>query len=179
MKLSTRARYGLRMMIEMARELKNKRLVQMSKISKITGISENYLAQLAIPIKAEGLLIGVSGKKGGYHLSRPADEIKLSEIIKALIGPVNLTDCVANPDCCLYSSFCESRLIWVILSGNMMEVLDKYTLTDLIDKDRRKKLIGDYSHMELLYPDKVMSRDKSDVVGGCPDRGEVSSNGGL
>jgi len=60
------------MMIELARELKNKKLVHLRQIAEITGLSENYLAQLAIPLKNNGLLVGISGKKGGYHLSRPA-----------------------------------------------------------------------------------------------------------
>ncbi len=157
-------------MVEMARELKKDRLVQISKVAKITGISENYLAQLAIPMKSEGLLVGVSGKKGGYFLSKKAQDIKLSEIIGAFIGSIKLTECVAHPEICLNSSFCSSRLIWVILSCGMAEILEKYTLADLVEDNRKKQLIDDYSHMELLFADKVMSKNGDDNDG-CPDRG--------
>jgi len=121
MKFSTRTRYGLRLMVELARELRKDRLVHLGRISGITGVSENYLAQLAIPLKNEGMLIGVSGKKGGYHLSRPPEEIRIGDIVRAVDGQISLTDCVNNPDICLNSSFCEARMIWVILSGMMTE----------------------------------------------------------
>ena len=108
MKFSTKARYGLRMMVELARELKKDKLVQLGKIAKITGLSENYLAQLAIPLKNNGILLGISGKNGGYRLAKPSDQIKIGEIIRAVGGPVSLTDCVANPEICMNSSFCET-----------------------------------------------------------------------
>jgi len=168
MKFSTRARYGLRLMVELARELKKEKLVHLGKIAKITGVSENYLAQLAMSLKNDGLLIGVSGKKGGYYLSRPTEEIKISEIVKAVAGPICLTDCVNNPDICLNSSFCEARMIWVIMSGSMVEILERYSLEDLIDKKRLAGVVGNHAHLPLLFPDKIMAQAAVDRVDGCP-----------
>lgn len=168
MKLSTRARYGLRMMVELARELKEEKLVHLGKIAQITGLSENYLAQLAIPLKSEGLLVGVSGKKGGYHLSRDPDKIKLSEIIRAVIGPIEFTECVNNPDLCLNSESCEARMIWVILSSSLMEILDQFSLADLTDKERLEKMKGEYSRFPLLFPERIMAEYDGEVVEGCP-----------
>ena len=135
MKLSTKARYGLRMMVEMARELKNADLVRIGKIAGITGLSENYLAQLAIPLKKNGLLVGVSGKNGGYHLSRPAEKISLYDIIHSVLGNTHLVECVGNPSICLNSSFCEARLIWVLLGDNISSTLKKFTIADMINKE--------------------------------------------
>jgi len=175
MKFSTRARYGLRLMVELARELKNEKLVHLGKIAKITGVSENYLAQLAMSLKNDGLLIGVSGKKGGYYLSRPTEEIKISEIVKAVAGPICLTDCVNNPDICLNSSFCEARMIWVIMSGSMVEILERYSLEDLIDKQKLAGVVSNHAHLPLLFPDRIMAQAAEDRVDGCPvqskDRG--------
>ena len=170
MKLSTRARYGLRMMIELARELKKKKLVHLRQIAEITGLSENYLAQLAISLRNSGLLVGVSGKKGGYHLSRPAEEIKLSEIVRAVAGPLDLTECVSNPSICLNSSFCEARLIWALLSGSMLEVLDKLRLSDMVDKEKIKSIEEEYSHMPFVNPDRLMAENTGEYSDGCPTK---------
>ena len=70
MKLSTRARYGLRIMVELARELQSNELVHLGKIARITGLSRNYLSQLAISLKNASLIVGVSGKKGRDALPR-------------------------------------------------------------------------------------------------------------
>ncbi len=170
MKLSTRARYGLRLMVELARELQKDKLIHLGKIARITGLSENYLAQLAIPLKAEGLLVGVAGKKGGYHFAKPADEIKIADVVRALIGQIDLAECVSNPSVCLNSSFCEARMIWVILSENIMEILERYTLVDLLDKDKREDLIKTYSHYPLLFPDRVMAESGDEMIPGCPGK---------
>ena len=168
MKESTRARYGLRLMVELARELKKEDIVQLKKIAKITHLSENYLAQLAIPLKGAGLIIGVSGKKGGYLLGRLPEGIKIREIINALTGPIGLTDCVNNPEICLNYSFCEARMIWTILSGKIQEILDKFTLADLINKDRIEAIRKEYSRMPLLNPDLVLAESDAETTDICP-----------
>ncbi len=167
MKISTRARYGLRLMVELARELRQRSPVQLGRIATITGISDNYLAQLAIALKNDGLLVGVSGQKGGYHLSRSPENIKVCDVVKAVIGPLRLTGCVDNPELCLNSSFCEARLIWVILSGSMKEVLDKYTLADLIDKERITAIRAEYAYLPALDADRFMAGKEGGGTG-CP-----------
>lgn len=168
MKISTRARYGLRLMVELTRELRKHSPVHLGRIAAITGISDNYLAQLAIALKNDGLLVGVSGKKGGYHLSRPPAEIAVSEVVRAVIGPLRLTSCVDSPDVCLNSSFCEARLIWVILSGTMNEVLNKYTLADLVDEERIAEIRETYSYLPALDADRLMVGAEGESGSGCP-----------
>ena len=170
MKFSTRARYGLRMMVEMARELKTDKLVQLGKIAKVTGLSDNYLAQLAIPLKNQGLLIGISGKNGGYRLAKPPEEISVSQIVKAVSGDVKITDCVDNPDICLNSSFCEARLIWVIVNDALTSALEKFTLADLIEKHKVDNIRREYQHIALIDPDRVMSGKDDHEMTGCPVR---------
>jgi Rrf2 family protein len=156
------------MMVELARELKKQDKVHLGRVAKITGLSVNYLAQLAMPLKNNGLLIGVSGKHGGYQLAKDPRDILISDIIQAVQGPISLTDCAKNPDICLNASFCEARMIWVILSGNMMETLEKYTLADLIDKDRVAELRQEYSHLPLIDPDRIMAAIEDSGDRGCP-----------
>lgn len=153
MKFSTRARYGLRMMIEFGRELKKDNIVHLGRIAKITGLSENYLAQLTSPLKGAGLLIGVSGKKGGYMLARPADQIRIGDIVQALVGPISATDCVHNPDICMNSAFCEARVVWTLASVEMQNVFDRFTLADLVSRDYVKNVLMENEHIPLLNPD--------------------------
>ncbi|MFZ5979127.1 MAG: RrF2 family transcriptional regulator [Candidatus Zixiibacteriota bacterium] len=157
MKFSTRARYGLRMMVELSRALEKKELVHLGQVARITGLSVNYLTQLAIPLKNNGLIIGVSGKKGGYKLGKPAAEISIQEILEAVQGPTELTDCVTNPDICLNSSFCEARMIWVIASHEMAGIFKKYTLSDLINKKFKADMRQRYPEVVFLNPDKIMA----------------------
>ncbi len=177
MRFSSRARYGLRMMVELARLLQSENLVQLKRIAEITGLSNNYLGQLAILLRDNGLIIGVSGKKGGYRLSRPPEQISLREIIRAVQGPIFATDCVQHPDLCLNAEFCEARTVWALLSHKMQEVLDEFTLADIINPEWR-------SAVEQKYPDvsyltiKRMIRSPEFIAGmGCPSeyRQEKSS----
>ena len=172
MKFSTRARYGLRMMVELARLLQNEHLVHLGRIARITGLSENYLAQLAMSLRNDGLLIGVSGKKGGYQLARPAEQIKVGEIIKALIGPISLTDCVTNPNLCMNSGACETRTLWAIVNHRVQQTLDEFTLEDLVRRDWLSVMQGEHAEMSLLFPDRMMAETDTSESPGCPGKQE-------
>lgn len=168
MKFSTRARYGLRMMVELARANSGDQLTHLGKIARITALSENYLAQLAMSLKGAGLLIGVSGKNGGYRLAQPADRIKVSDVVTALIGPIGLTECITHPDICLASCFCETRLVWALVNHRVMQTLEEFTLADLIDKGWANRVRVEYQAVPYMNPDDVM-RDKDDISAqGCP-----------
>ncbi len=168
MKFSTRARYGLRMMVELARFLQKEKLVHLGRIAKTTGLSENYLAQLAISLKNNGLLIGISGKKGGYQLAKPAEEIKIGEIVQAVAGPLSATDCVDHPETCLNASFCESRALWVLVSNSITNVLDDYCLADLINKNWLGGVRQEHPDLKLLNPDNVLKERNNETLPGCP-----------
>jgi Rrf2 family protein len=157
MKFSTRARYGLRMMVELARIQQKEDLVHLGRIAQITGISNNYLAQLAMSLKNNGLLIGISGKKGGYQLAKPAQEIKINDIIEAVMGSVNITECVNHPEICLNSSFCEARMVWVLVNQRVQKVLNEHTLSELIDKDWVLKTRRENPDIALLDPDRFLA----------------------
>lgn len=173
MKFSTRSRYGLRMMIEIARELEKENLVQLKKIAKITTLSQNYLEQLAMPLKKEGILKGIPGKMGGYQLAKPVHQIKISDILAAVDGPVSVTDCVNHPEICMNNSFCESRSIWVILSGSITELLQNFTLKDLVDKRRYSQLKKQYNHFYLLDSDQVVKGKLNGDLRACAIKSQI------
>jgi Rrf2 family protein len=156
------------MMVELARANSGEQLTHLGKIARITALSENYLAQLAMSLKGAGLLIGVSGKNGGYRLAQAADQIKVADVVTALIGPIGLTECVAHPDICLASCFCETRLVWALVNHRVMQTLEEFTLADLIDKNWADRIRAEYRTVPYMNPDAIM-RDSDDMAAqGCP-----------
>jgi len=134
MKLSTRARYAIRVLLDIAERIHQERPIQLNDVAGRTGISRRYLDQIVMPLKSAGLLIGTKGRHGGYQLSKEPAEIPLLDIVEATIGPVNLVECVQSPQTCERSAECPARLIYRLLSANMRTVLTAYTLEDLSNK---------------------------------------------
>jgi len=149
MKLSSRARYALRSMIVIARQSNGGKPVALDQVARATQISKRYLEQLAIALKNAMLLRGVSGKAGGYLLVRPAGEIKIGQIIEAAIGPINIVDCVRDPTVCLMVDVCECRLIYVLLNCRITQVLNEFSLADLADQDRLKRISRELTPFDL------------------------------
>ncbi len=136
MKFPTRLTYALRMMVEISRKSEKDVPVPLPEIAEITGTSRNYLEQLAMLLKSRTLLRGVSGRKGGYRLARRAEEIEVLDIVKATMGPIELTRCVSHPESCARSDTCESRKLWRLINLHIDSVLKRYSLADLTDEKR-------------------------------------------
>ena len=132
MKLSTRARYALRMMVAIVRQANGTGAVSLSDVAVKTHISRRYLEQLAIALKHASLVRGITGKGGGYLLTRPASEISLGQIIEAAIGPINIVECVLHPEACIESDFCECRWVYQTINDRIIGVLNDLSLDDLV-----------------------------------------------
>ena len=140
MKLSTRARYALRAMMVVAREGDDSTPINLGIVSERTSISRRYLEQVAISLKNANLLRAVSGKKGGHLLTRPAKDILLGEIIEAAIGPINIVECVGDPESCMVLEGCECRSLYVLINQQIRGAFNKYTLADLADHKMAKSV---------------------------------------
>lgn len=138
MRISTRARYGLRLMVEVALSYE-KGPILLKEISKNIDVSEKYLSQIIIPLKGRGLINTYSGAHSGYILSKPPSGIKLKEIVEILEGDLSLIDCVNNPSVCDRVSTCVTRDIWTKMGDKILEVLNEYTLDDLVKMCRERK----------------------------------------
>ena len=134
MKLSTRARYALKLMIQIAKQADRNVPVSLNQVARGGELPRRYLEQLVIGLKNASLTRGVSGKVGGYCLKKPAGEIKIGAIIEAAIGPVNIVECVNEPRQCLKADVCECRLLWVLINGRIVDVLNEFSLEDMLDK---------------------------------------------
>jgi len=130
MKLSTRGRYGTRLMLELALRY-NKGPVLLKDISSSQDISLKYLGQLIIPLKIGGLIKSTRGSHGGYFLARPPEKIKLSEILTATEGSLDIADCIKSPDICYRSKNCVARKIWEEASKKFYDVFQSITLKDM------------------------------------------------
>jgi Rrf2 family cysteine metabolism transcriptional repressor len=133
MKLSTRSRYGLRAVLELALEYGNKPL-QIKTIAEREDISNKYLEQLMSTLKASGIVRSIRGPKGGYLLAQDPSEIKLSKVVMALEGPLVIVDCIAHPEFCVRCTDCVTRQVWTEIHNAMTNVLESQTLQDLVDK---------------------------------------------
>jgi len=153
MQVSTRGRYGLRAMFELARGF-GQAPVLMSTVAERQGLSRKYLHTLLTALKSAGLVRSVRGAGGGFVLARPPAEIKLSEVLRALEGPLSLVDCVADKRACDRSNHCPARRVWQELAGAVENVLDNVTIADLVSPQHRKrsrpggKQRGPWSHTD-------------------------------
>ncbi len=137
MRISTRGRYGVRLMIELATHC-GKGPVLLKDIATYQNISEKYLWQLIKPLKSVGLINSIRGSKGGYVLAKPPAAITMKEIIGALEGSLCLVDCVDHPEACERSESCASRDLWGEASQIFAKKLESLTLADMLDRQKQK-----------------------------------------
>jgi Rrf2 family protein len=137
MKLSTRARYGTHLMIDLARRY-GEGPVFLKDIANRQEISEKYLGHIIMPLKKAGLIISTRGAHGGYSLSRKPARISLLQVVEAVEGSLGLVDCVENPGICSKSHTCVSRELWEEISGNLRQTLEKVSLKDLVERKKKK-----------------------------------------
>lgn len=135
MKLSTRTRYGIRAVLELADNY-GKGPMQLKIIARDQGISVKYLEQLMAALKSKGIVNSVRGSKGGYVLAKSPDQIRLSDCFICLEGPVVTVECVENNGYCLRTSDCIARDVWAEVQKAVMTVLKSMTLQSLLDKSK-------------------------------------------
>jgi Rrf2 family cysteine metabolism transcriptional repressor len=137
MRLSTRGRYALRAMIDLALHA-NEGPVPRSDIAERQEVSAHYIEQLFVKLRRAGFIESVRGPGGGYMLAQSADQIKAGDIIRTVEGPIALVYCVAPQQeaACPRADGCVTHLLWKRLSDKVAEVLDSVTLKDLCDQAR-------------------------------------------
>jgi len=132
MRLSTRSRYGTRLMQDLAQHY-DRSPVRIGEIAKRQDISVKYLEQLIIPLKQSNLIKSIRGTKGGHMLARSPDQITIGQIVRALEGAIELVGCIENPGECERSGSCLTRSIWKEASNAMHKKLNSITLSKLIE----------------------------------------------
>ena len=134
MRLSTRTRYGTRVVISLACHWSMGAL-PLSIISKEQELSVKYLEQIMCLLKSGNIVRSTRGSKGGYTLTRAPELIKMSEVFICLEGPISTVDCIQDDKPCNRISFCRVRPVWKRLNDTIRSVLEDTTLQDLISNN--------------------------------------------
>ena len=138
-KLSTKGRYGTRLMLNLAKHYSDgKEAIILKNVSDEEDISIRYLEQIIIPLKISKLVKSIRGAGGGYTLARKPVQIKLSEILHALEGTCCLVDCVEDEDYCDRTDTCATHDVWVKASSLLHDYFDKTTLQELLSQEKKK-----------------------------------------
>ncbi|MDA3809561.1 MAG: Rrf2 family transcriptional regulator [Spirochaetaceae bacterium] len=141
MKLSTRARYGMRALLEIAKSSEENKPLVISQISESQEVSQKYLETLLVQMRNEGILQSKRGKNGGYLLGRKAELITVLQVIEALDGPLDLVSCDNKGEFCQRKYFCSTVGLWKHLTATLSDEMNKITIKDLIhNKDLNEVL---------------------------------------
>ena len=129
MKISTRGRYGIRLMLALALNYENG-TIPLKAIAKDQGLSEKYLEQIINPLTKSGLVKSFRGAQGGYILTQAPEHTTVGEVLRVLEGSLSPVDCVDHPNC-QNADNCVSLSIWKKMKEAMDEVVDSITLADM------------------------------------------------
>jgi Rrf2 family protein len=143
MKLSTKGRYGVRLMLDLALHAQDAP-VALKDIAARQEISEKYLSNLIPLLKNAGFVHSVRGSQGGYTLARQPREITLKDILLVLEGSMCLVECTEKPLLCQRSKRCLMRDIWYEVSGKMQETLESFTLEAMMERQILKQTVLSY-----------------------------------
>ena len=131
MKVSTKTRYGLRFMVDVAQNA-GEGCVAMKDVAERQGISKKYLEQVVAPLADAGLLQVKRGSRGGFQLARPAEAITLADIVLASEDGLRLIDCLECAGTCEREPDCVARNVWEGMQQAMREYLESRTLADIV-----------------------------------------------
>lgn len=137
MKLSTKSRYGLRILLQIALESDAIPAIKGKDIAKKQEISEAYLEQIMIPLKNSGIIRTVRGCNGGYSLNRTPEEVTVLDIIELFEGKLHLVKCVSDSASCDRCNVCLAAEVWEHLSGVLRREASKITLASLVEKMKK------------------------------------------
>ena len=149
MKLTTKGRYGLRAVIDLAKYAKNEP-VSLSDVAERQSISISYLEQLIAKLKKAGIVQSTRGAQGGYSLVKNPEEISVGEILRALEGSLSPVDCSAvdgeGETECSASNFCVTKYVWKRINDSINDTVNNIFLSELLTESENVK--SDASRVE-------------------------------
>ena len=134
MKISTKGRYGWRILLDLALYGETPRL--MREIAASQGISEKYISRLMNPLNKAGFVRSIRGVKGGFVLAKNPADITLLAVVEAMEGALAVVDCVTDKAFCAKSGDCSACRMWTSLSAEIRQAMAKVTLADLTAAER-------------------------------------------
>lgn len=131
MKMSSKARYGLYIAVELAKRYNDVDVVSVGTLAQATGVTEKYLEQIIALMKRKSLVIAVRGANGGYKLATSPDKITVGQILRAVEDNLEIVDCLHKD--CSNKCNCVSRNLWARLYENINDYLDTIYLQQLAE----------------------------------------------
>lgn len=150
MKISTKGRYGLEALLDIA-IFGNGDSVSLKTISSRQDISQKYLEHIFIALKKNKIVESIRGGQGGYKISRPLEEVTAGEVLRALEGSLSPVKCISdnnNVKCGVYDK-CVTKDVWMDIKNALDETVDNITLKDLVEE--YNKLNGENLHNNIEY----------------------------
>ena len=143
MKLSTKGRYGLRALIDLAMN-SEKEAVSISSIAARQNISESYLEQLVGKLKKAGIVLSIRGAQGGYKLAKPASDISVGDILRALEGNLDAVECpgLKEENGCEGADLCVTKYVWQRINESISHAVDEMKLDQLVEESKKTKNKG-------------------------------------
>ena len=137
MKLSTKGRYGVKAMVELAINY-GATPTSIKTIAIRQNISECYLEQLFAPLRKAKIINSIRGAQGGYVLNKEPKDITVAEVIYILEGPIEIADCIEGATCDNVD-LCATRLLWEKIKNSIDDVMKSITLQDIVDDYKAMK----------------------------------------
>ena len=141
MKISTKGRYALRLMVDLALSGQGQP-ISLKDVAQRQQLSDKYLEQILTPLSRAGLVRSVRGAGGGYLLTRRPEEYTVGEILRPLEGDLAPVECATDAQFCERSGQCVTVELWQQIHRAVSEVVDRTTLADLVARQREKQAAG-------------------------------------
>ncbi len=138
MKLSTKGRYGLRALVDLA-VYSEDRPVSISEIAKRQDISIRYLEQLLAKLKKAGIVKSIRGAQGGYLMAKSTEEVSVGDVLRILEGDLVLVECTeltGASKSCIGSRYCVTKSVWKKINDSIEQAVDSILLKDLVDESK-------------------------------------------
>ncbi|MBP5197632.1 MAG: Rrf2 family transcriptional regulator [Lachnospiraceae bacterium] len=139
MKISTKGRYGLRAMLDLAKHDIDGEAVSVQSISQRQNISESYLEQLVRMLRTAGLIKSVRGAGGGYKLAKSPDRISVGDVLRACEGDIEVVSCTSageEENSCNQAERCVARIVWETVNNAIEDAVDSLSLQRLLDESK-------------------------------------------
>lgn len=137
MRLSTKSRYGTRLLLDLATRQESG-YIQLGEVAKRLDVSMKYLEQIILPLKRAKYVESIRGARGGHRLAKKPEEISVGEVVALLEGGTDLVACLSVPGYCDKRDTCTTRTLWREASRAFFEKLNKVTLADLLTEGCEK-----------------------------------------
>ena len=138
MKISTKGRYALRLMIDLAM-MESAEPISLRDVAVRQGLSDKYLEQIVTPLSRAGLVRSVRGAGGGYLLTRKPEDYTVGDILRPLEGDLAPVECATDAGFCDRCSECVTVELWREIHHAISQVVDNITLADMVARARAKQ----------------------------------------